>query len=117
MANNDFPSGSNHPPVTKMTPTLMTFLPPLHNEKIVATSSGLKVSFALIEPVLYLENGDGDDHSAQKSQILRGKMHLKASKCLKTKKVSVCFRGLAQTDWPKGTACTFLGSSQLKSII
>lgn len=75
---------------------------PLRNEKIVATGSGISVGIALTEPVLYLQGYDQQDPSSKKSAILRGQMHLKVTKCVKIKKISVCFRGHAQTDWPDG---------------
>lgn len=76
---------------------------PLRNEKIVATGSGISVGIALTEPVLYLQGYDQHDPSSKKSAILRGQIHLKITKCVKIKKISVCFRGHAQTDWPDGT--------------
>lgn len=75
---------------------------PLRNEKIVATGSGISVGIALTEPVLYLQGYDQHDPSSKKSAILRGQIHLKVTKCVKIKKISVCFRGHAQTDWPDG---------------
>lgn len=75
---------------------------PLRNEKIVATGSGISVGIALTEPVLYLQGYDQQDPSSKKSAILRGQMHLKVTKCVKIKKISICFRGHAQTDWPDG---------------
>lgn len=84
------------------TPDLTTSFTPLHNEKIVATGSGISVGIALTEPVLYLQGYDQHDPSSKKSAILRGQIHLKVTKCIKIKKISVCFRGHAQTDWPDG---------------
>lgn len=83
-------------------PELSTPFPPLRNEKIVATGSGLTVGIALTEPVLYLQGYDQHDPSSKKSAILRGQIHLKVTKCVKIKKISICFRGHAQTDWPDG---------------
>ncbi|RAH48325.1 arrestin C-terminal domain-containing protein [Aspergillus aculeatinus CBS 121060] len=76
--------------------------PPLRNEKIVATGSGISVGIALTEPVLYLQGYDQNDPSTKKSAILRGQLHLKITKSVKVKKISICFRGHAQTDWPDG---------------
>ncbi|KAJ5332274.1 hypothetical protein MYU51_007361 [Penicillium brevicompactum] len=84
------------------TPELTTPFAPLHNEKIVATGSGISVGIALTEPVLYLQGYDQHDPSSKKSAILRGQIHLKVTKTIKIKKISVCFRGHAQTDWPDG---------------
>lgn len=84
-------------------PILSTPFPPLRNEKIVATGSGLTVGIALTEPVLYLQGYDQHDPSSKKSAILRGQIHLKVTKSVKIKKISICFRGHAQTDWPDGT--------------
>ncbi|KAJ5551225.1 hypothetical protein N7535_000832 [Penicillium sp. DV-2018c] len=75
---------------------------PLRNEKIIATGSGISVGVALTEPVLFLQGYDHQDPSSKKSAILRGQIHLKVTKCVKIKKISVCFRGHAQTDWPDG---------------
>ncbi|EPS25807.1 hypothetical protein PDE_00743 [Penicillium oxalicum 114-2] len=75
---------------------------PLPNEKIVATGSGLTVGISLTEPVLYLQGYDQHDPTTKKSAILRGQLHLKVTKCVKIKKISICFRGHAQTDWPDG---------------
>ena len=83
-------------------PELTTPFPPLRNEKIVATGSGLTVGIALTEPVLYLQGYDQHDPSSKKSAILRGQIHLKVTKSVKIKKISVCFRGHARTDWPDG---------------
>ncbi|KAE8149416.1 hypothetical protein BDV25DRAFT_3160 [Aspergillus avenaceus] len=76
--------------------------PTLRNEKIVATGSGITVGIALTEPVLYLQGYDQNDPSTKKSAILRGQLHLKVTKSVKIKKISICFRGHAQTDWPDG---------------
>lgn len=76
--------------------------PPLPHEKIVATGSGLTVGIALTEPVLYLAGYDHSDPRTKKSAILRGQLHLKVTKAVKIKKISICFRGHAQTDWPDG---------------
>ncbi|KAL4875374.1 hypothetical protein BJY04DRAFT_224149 [Aspergillus karnatakaensis] len=76
--------------------------PQLSNEKIVATGSGISVGIALTEPVLFLQGYDQNDPSTKKSAILRGQLHLKVSKSVKIKKISICFRGQAQTDWPDG---------------
>jgi arrestin-related trafficking adapter 3/6 len=76
--------------------------PVLRNEKVVATGVGITVSVALAEPALFLPAYDHSDPSTKKSVILRGYLHLKTTKAVKIKKVSVCFRGHAQTDWPDG---------------
>lgn len=76
--------------------------PVIRNEKIVATGSGISVGIALTEPVLFLAGYDPNDPSTKKSAILRGQLHLKITKCVKIKKISICFRGHAQTDWPDG---------------
>ncbi|KAL5342296.1 hypothetical protein BJX70DRAFT_394890 [Aspergillus crustosus] len=76
--------------------------PQLPNEKTVATGSGISVGIALTEPVLFLQGYDQNDPSTKKSAILRGQLHLKVSKSVKIKKISICFRGHAQTDWPDG---------------
>ncbi|EAW07642.1 arrestin family protein [Aspergillus clavatus NRRL 1] len=76
--------------------------PSLRNEKIVATGSGIAVGIALTEPVLFLQGYDQNDLSTKKSAILRGQLHLKITKSVKIKKISICFRGHAQTDWPDG---------------
>ncbi|KAF7594688.1 hypothetical protein BBP40_008581 [Aspergillus hancockii] len=85
------------PPSDSMGP-----FPTLRNEKIVATGSGISVGIALTEPVLYLQGYDQNDPSTKKSAILRGQLHLKVTKSIKIKKISICFRGHAQTDWPDG---------------
>jgi hypothetical protein len=90
------------------TPELTTPFQPLRNEKIVATGSGLSVGIALTEPVLYLQGYDQHDPSSKKSAILRGQIHLKVTKSVKIKKISICFRGHAQTDWPDGAISTLL---------
>lgn len=76
--------------------------PALPHEKIVATGSGIAVGIALTEPVLYLAGYDHNDPTTKKSAILRGQLHLKVTKSVKIKKISICFRGHAQTDWPDG---------------
>lgn len=97
---NQSPAGSvlqGAPPSDPMGP-----FPTLRNEKIVATGSGITVGIALTEPVLYLQGYDQNDPSTKKSAILRGQLHLKVTKSIKIKKISICFRGHAQTDWPDG---------------
>jgi hypothetical protein len=84
------------------TPNATIPFAPLRNEKIVATGSGISVGIALTEPVLFLQGYDQQDPSSKKSAILRGQIHLKVTKCVKIKKISICFRGHAQTDWPDG---------------
>ncbi|KAL4917546.1 hypothetical protein BDW62DRAFT_82569 [Aspergillus aurantiobrunneus] len=79
-----------------------TPFPALPNEKTVATGSGIAVGIALTEPVLFLQGYDQSDPTTKKSAILRGQLHLKVSKSVKIKKISICFRGQAQTDWPDG---------------
>lgn len=102
MATEVLPRAVPDHPSAVATPELMTPFPPLRNEKIVATGSGLTVGLALTEPVLYLQGYDQHDPSSKKSAILRGQIHLKVTKCVKIKKISICFRGHAQTDWPDG---------------
>ncbi|KAL2869021.1 uncharacterized protein BJX67DRAFT_348514 [Aspergillus lucknowensis] len=77
-------------------------VPQLRNEKIIATGSGITVGIALMEPVLFLGGFNHCDPSSRKATILRGQLHIKAFKCVGIKKVSICFRGRAQTDWPDG---------------
>lgn len=76
--------------------------PILQREKVVATGNGISVGIALAEPVLFLPGYDPNDPSTKKSAILRGHLHIKTTKSVKVKKISVCFRGHAQTDWPDG---------------
>lgn len=76
--------------------------PPLPHEKVVATGSGISVGIALTEPMLFLAGYDQNDPSTKKSAILRGQLHLKVAKSVKIKKISITFRGHAQTDWPDG---------------
>ncbi|OQD78349.1 hypothetical protein PENDEC_c001G06107 [Penicillium decumbens] len=102
MATDVLPRAVQDPPTATATPELTTPFQPLRNEKIVATGSGLSVGIALTEPVLYLQGYDQNDPSSKKSAILRGQIHLKVTKCVKIKKISICFRGHAQTDWPDG---------------
>jgi hypothetical protein len=77
-------------------------MPTLRNEKVVATGNGITVSVALAEPVLFLPGYDHNDPSTKKSAILRGNLHIKTTKAVKVKKVSVCLHGHSQTDWPDG---------------
>jgi arrestin-related trafficking adapter 3/6 len=77
-------------------------MPTLRNERVVASGNGITVSIALAEPVLFLPGYDHSDPSTKKSTILRGHLHIKTTKAVKIKKVSICFRGQAQTDWPDG---------------
>lgn len=77
-------------------------MPTLRNERVVATGNGITVSVALAEPLLFLPGYDHNDPSTKKSAILRGHLHIKTTKAVKIKKISICFRGQAQTDWPDG---------------
>lgn len=78
-------------------------MPTLRNERVVATGNGITVSIALAEPLVFLPGYDHSDPSTKRSAILRGHLHIKTTKSVKVKKVSICFRGQAQTDWPDGT--------------
>lgn len=100
------------PEHTTAVPDLSAPFPRLRNEKIVATGSGLTVGIALTEPVLFLQGYDQNDPSTKKSAILRGQIHLKVTKCVKIKKISICFRGHAQTDWPDGALSSSLLTDQ-----
>jgi hypothetical protein len=104
------------PEHTTVVPDLSAPFPPLRNEKIVATGSGLTVGIALTEPVLFLQGYDHNDPSTKKSAILRGQIHLKVTKCVKIKKISICFRGHAQTDWPDGALSSSLLTDQGPSV-
>lgn len=104
------------PEHTTAVPDLSTPFAPLRNEKIVATGSGLSVGIALTEPVLFLQGYDHNDPSTKKSAILRGQLHLKVTKCVKIKKISICFRGHAQTDWPDGALSSSLLTDQGPSV-
>ncbi|QGA19068.1 hypothetical protein EYB26_006756 [Talaromyces marneffei] len=77
-------------------------MPTLRNERVVATGNGITVSVALAEPLVFLPGYDHSDPSTKRSAILRGHLHIKTTKSVKVKKVSICFRGQAQTDWPDG---------------
>ncbi|PCG89849.1 Immunoglobulin E-set [Penicillium occitanis (nom. inval.)] len=77
-------------------------MPTLRNERVVATGNGITVSIALAEPLVFLPGYDHSDPSTKRSAILRGHLHIKTTKSVKVKKVSICFRGQAQTDWPDG---------------
>lgn len=85
-------------------PNVNASFPILRHERTVATGNGITVGVALAEPVLFLPGYDHNDPSTKKSAILRGHLHLKTTKSVKIKKVSVCFRGHAQTDWPDGNS-------------
>ncbi|KAL5366122.1 hypothetical protein BJX96DRAFT_169664 [Aspergillus floccosus] len=91
--------------------------PTLRNERIVATGSGITVGIALTEPVLYLQGYDHNDPSTKKSAILRGQLHLKVTKSVKIKKISICFRGHAQTDWPDGIPPKKLHHTDKKDLV
>ncbi|EED14844.1 arrestin domain protein [Talaromyces stipitatus ATCC 10500] len=77
-------------------------MPTLRNERVVASGNGISVSIALAEPLVFLPSYDHSDPSTKRSAILRGHLHIKTTKSVKVKKVSICFRGQAQTDWPDG---------------
>lgn len=108
MATDVLPRAVADHPDASAAPELTTTFPTPRNERIVATGSGLTVGLALTEPVLYLQGYDQHDPSTKKSAILRGQIHLKVTKCVKIKKISICFRGHAQTDWPDGTCPPFI---------
>lgn len=100
-------SGSQPQPVLEqiaapLGPDSPEAFPPLPHEKTVATGSGISVGIALTEPMLFLAGYDHSDPSSKKSAILRGQLHLKVTKSVKIKKISITFRGHAQTDWPDG---------------
>jgi hypothetical protein len=102
---------------TTAVPDLSMPLPPLRNEKIVATGSGLTLGIALTEPVLFLQGYDQNDPTTKNLAILRGQIHLKVSKCVKIKKISICFRGHAQTDWPDGAQFSSLPTDSAPSVV
>ncbi|OXV11978.1 hypothetical protein Egran_00262 [Elaphomyces granulatus] len=85
-------------PVCELTPSF----PVLRNEKLVATGMGMTASIALAEPALFLPAYDHHDPTTKKLAILRGYLHLKTTKSVKIKGISVRLRGHAQTIWPDG---------------
>ncbi|KAL4888714.1 hypothetical protein BDV59DRAFT_135014 [Aspergillus ambiguus] len=114
-------SSASRPPAAQLTnPTSSDStvpFPPLPHERIVATGSGISVGVALTEPVLYLQGYDHNDPSTKKSAILRGQLHLKITKSVKIKKISICFRGHAQTDWPDGIPPKKLHHTDKKDLV
>lgn len=75
-------------------------LPTLANEKIIASGSGITVSLAQAEPVLFLEGADSQDNP--KAAMLRGHMRIKVTKAAKIKKVYLSFKGQLNSSWPEG---------------
>lgn len=71
-------------------------------EKPLASGSGVSLSIALAEPVLFLQGFDQSELGNQNTTMLRGSFHLRVSKAAKIKTVSLSFRGLAETEWPEG---------------
>jgi arrestin-related trafficking adapter 3/6 len=88
-------------------PELAPSFPVLRNEKLVATGMGMTVSIAHAEPALFLPAYDHQDPTTKKLAILRGYLHLKTTKSVKIKGISVCVRGHAQTIWPDGKEHSF----------
>ncbi|KAJ5385776.1 hypothetical protein N7509_008317, partial [Penicillium cosmopolitanum] len=64
---------------------------------VVGIRGGLKLSFILLEPVIYLQ-GDGkpDRHSKNQPAVSRGYLHLEVTKPTKIKGICVSFHGLAR---------------------
>ncbi|EFW21232.1 hypothetical protein CPSG_01389 [Coccidioides posadasii str. Silveira] len=75
-------------------------LPPLANEKLVASGNGISVSIAQTEPVIFMEGFDARE--ASKTSMLRGHLHLKISKSTKIKKIYLTFKGAVHSAWPEG---------------
>jgi hypothetical protein len=75
---------------------------PIGDEKPLASGNGVAVSIALAEPVLFLQGFDTHDVTIRTTTMLRGSLHLKITKPAKIKKISINFRGRAETEWPEG---------------
>lgn len=76
---------------------------------VVGTRGGLKLSFILLEPVIYLQ-GDGKPDRQSKNQpaVSRGYLHLEVTKPTKIKSICVSFHGLSRFQPLGGTSFTHL---------
>ncbi|KAF2666697.1 hypothetical protein BT63DRAFT_376284 [Microthyrium microscopicum] len=73
------------------------------DEKPIASGNGVSMAIALAEPVLFLQGFEHGDLAANRSTaMLRGSLHLKVTKPIKIKTVSLRFNGKAITRWPEG---------------
>ena len=77
-------------------------VPSLGDEKPVASGNGVSVSIVMAEPVLFLQGFDQNDSSTRSTTMLRGTLHLKVTKQVKLKSISLNFKGRAETEWPEG---------------
>ena len=77
-------------------------VPNMGEEKPIASGSGVSLSIALAEPVLFLQGMDQSELGNQTTTMLRGTFHLRVSKSAKIKTISLAFRGRAETEWPEG---------------
>ncbi|KAL8701499.1 MAG: hypothetical protein Q9224_000476 [Gallowayella concinna] len=74
----------------------------LGDAKPLASANGVSMSINLAEPILFLQGFDQSELGNRTTSMLRGSLHLKVTKSVKIKTVSLSFRGRAETDWPEG---------------
>ncbi|KAL8697193.1 MAG: hypothetical protein Q9201_007251 [Fulgogasparrea decipioides] len=74
----------------------------LGEAKPLASANGVSISITLAEPILFLQGFDQSELGNRTTSMLRGSLHLKVSKSVKIKTVSLDFRGRAETEWPEG---------------
>jgi len=71
-------------------------------EKPIASSAGVSVGINLAEPVLFLQGFQEGENAQRSTAMLRGTLHLKVTKTIKIKTISLKFKGTATTKWPEG---------------
>ena len=71
-------------------------------EKPIASSAGVSVGINLAEPVLFLQGFQEGENAQRSTAMLRGALHLKVTKTIKIKTISLKFKGTATTKWPEG---------------
>jgi hypothetical protein len=84
------------------------------DEKPIASSTGVSMSINLAEPVLFLQGFQEGENAVRSTAMLRGALHLKVTKTVKLKTVSLSFKGKATTKWPEGKKAFYFHSNEAK---
>jgi arrestin-related trafficking adapter 3/6 len=74
-------------------------------DKPIASGAGISCSITLAEPHVYLHGFDQNSHerdTEHSAAMIRGKLVLDVTKCVKIKAVTLIFSGKARTEWPEG---------------
>jgi len=86
-------------------------------ERPIASSAGVSVGINLAEPVLFLQGFQEGENAQRSTAMLRGALHLKVTKTIKIKTISLKFKGTATTKWPEGMRSVFRLTDEVANAI